>query len=93
MTDTGVHNKPPIAWSNIQSSNGIVRNLNIHPATSQLPRISQKHNIVKLVRAATKNIPGAAREIDRHFSEDTYSSYQHVVATRSTYEHLHDHPH
>lgn len=93
MSATGeIYNKPPLMWSTIQSSNGINKNLNIHPATQNHVRISKKQNIQKLIQAATKNIPGASRIIDQHFSEKSYSSFNHVTQNRAMYEHLHDNP-
>ena len=93
MTSTGkVYNKAPHMWSNVPSSNGINANLNIHPATQNHVRISKKHNIQKLVEAATKHIPGSKRVIDQHFSDKSYSSFQHVSLNRSKYDHIHDNP-
>ena len=93
MSVTGeIYNKPPHIWSTVPSSNGIRANLNIHPATQNHVRISKKENLQKLVEAATKNIPGAARVIDQHFSEKSYSSFKHVSLNRSKFDHIHDHP-
>ena len=92
MSTGEVYNKPPHIWSTVRSSNGINANLNIHPATQNLVRISKKHNIQKLVEAATKHIPGSRRVIDQHFSEKSYSSFKSVTLNRSKFEHLHDNP-
>ena len=86
-----VHNKPPQSWSTVPSSNGIKKNLNIHPATQNHVRIAKKDNLIKLVTAATKNIPHAQKVIDQHFSEKSYSSFLHVP--RPKFDHLHGNPH
>ena len=87
-----VLNKPPHVWSTIPSSNGLNSSLNIHPATQKQLRISKLENIKKLIKAATKHLPGAKKVIDQHFSENSYSSFQHVSLQPAKYEHIHDHP-
>ena len=87
-----VSNKPPHVWSTIPSSNGINASLNIHPATQKQLRISKLENLKKLIKAATKHLPGANKVIDQHFSDKSYSSFQHVSLNRAKYEHIHDHP-
>ena len=87
-----IHNKPPQLWSTIPGSNGISKNLNIHPAAQNEQRIAKHENLMKLVKHATRNIPGSGRIIDQHFSQKGYSSFQHVSLNRSKFDQLHAHP-
>ena len=91
-TKPSVINKPPHMWSTVPSSNGILKNLNIHPAVYNQPRISKRENIIKLVTAATKNIPGASKIIDQHFSEKAYAVSTTVSKNRPSWKHVHGHP-
>ena len=93
MTATGeIHNKPPHIWSTVPSSNGINRSLNIHPATQNEVKIANLHNIQKLVKHATRHIPGSKRVIDQHFSDKSYSSFKHVSLNRPVFDHVYANP-
>ena len=83
-----IHNKPPHSWSTITSTDGIIKNLSIHPATHGLPRISGKQNLIRLVTEATRHIPNSKKVIDQHFSQKAYAVYKHVDQNRAKFDHI-----
>ena len=83
-----IHNKPPYKWSTITSTNGIIKNMHIHPASHDLPRITEQKNLITLVREATKHIPNSKKIIDQHFSQKEYSAFKHVNQNRAKFDHV-----